>query len=633
MFHNGKKTIGVFLNRAEFDFQRNLCRALIESAERYDYNIAFMTSYEIRESENTYDVYGDIIVDFAPIEQFDAVVVALDTYDRATFRSRLVEALKSRATCPVVTFREKEDSFYGVLSNANESVRELVRHFKEVHKARNISFMSGFRDHYDSGRRLECYLNSMEEFGLPVYQNSVFYGDLWKNKGEEAFQYFFSDLSHRPDVVICANDFMARALCDAAAAHGVKVPQDLKVSGIDNAPESREIEPALTTVSADYQRMAAETIHLIDDLLHGRSREKYISVPSRIYYRESCGCLARNVVQSNQDRQNHYEQYAALMEEHTRNTYFKIDMAGCRNFGEMMNMICRNLPLIGNFDRFYLCLTGIHDMNGIPSFQRELPAEAEAVLRWENGEFQKTQSDPFPRQELLPYTAQENGPVSYYFTMLHDRASTFGYTAVSFRRPEDGIGMFYFDWNLTIALTINEYFAHQRIQALMQRNEKNSITDYLTQLNNRRGLARALKKNWPEWAAAHTEISFISVDLDGLKFINDHFGHEEGDRAICVISRTIQRIVPRGTVTARTGGDEFLILLMGGYAQAQHLEQQLEQELETLNHSNKGHFVVEASIGVYTTTIDAGISFQECMRQSDNEMYEKKRLRKKQRRS
>ena len=193
--------------------------------------------------------------------------------------------------------------------------------------------------------------------------------------------------------------------------------------------------------------------------------------------------------------------------------------------------------------------------------------------------------------------------------------------------------MFYFDWNLTIALTINEYFAHQRIQALMQRNEKNSITDYLTQLNNRRGLARALKKNWPEWAAAHTEISFISVDLDGLKFINDHFGHEEGDRAICVISRTIQRIVPRGTVTARTGGDEFLILLMGGYAQAQHLEQQLEQELETLNHSNKGHFVVEASIGVYTTTIDAGISFQECMRQSDNEMYEKKRLRKKQRRS
>ena len=73
MFHNGKKTIGVFLNRAEFDFQRNLCRALIESAERYDYNIAFMTSYEIRESENTYDVYGDIIVDFAPIEYSCAV--------------------------------------------------------------------------------------------------------------------------------------------------------------------------------------------------------------------------------------------------------------------------------------------------------------------------------------------------------------------------------------------------------------------------------------------------------------------------------------------------------------------------------------------------------------------------------
>jgi diguanylate cyclase (GGDEF)-like protein len=321
------------------------------------------------------------------------------------------------------------------------------------------------------------------------------------------------------------------------------------------------------------------------------------------------------------------------MEEHTKHTYFKIDMAGCRNFDEMMNMISRNLPLIGDFDRFYLCLTGIHDINGIPSFQKEVPAEAEAVLRWENGALQKTQSDPFPRQELLPKGAEENKPVSYYFTMLHDRASTFGYTAVSFRHPEDGIGIFYFDWNLTIALTINEYFAHQRIQALMQRNEKNSITDYLTQMNNRRGLARALKKNWPVWVTTRTEIAFISVDLDGLKFINDHYGHEEGDRAICVISRTIQRMAPRGTIMARTGGDEFLILLAGGKDRASQFETQITQELDALNRSNKGHFVVEASIGCYVKTIDESVSFQECMRQSDNEMYEKKHIRKKERRS
>ena len=121
------------MNRAEMEFQRNLCTALIENAHREDFNIAFMTSYEIRRSENTYDIYGDIIVDFAPIEQFDAIVVALDTYDMSVFREKLVRALRERAKCPVITYREKDNSFFGVLSDANIEYSCAVKpQFREI---------------------------------------------------------------------------------------------------------------------------------------------------------------------------------------------------------------------------------------------------------------------------------------------------------------------------------------------------------------------------------------------------------------------------------------------------------------------------------------------------------------------
>ena len=62
--------------------------------------------------------------------------------------------------------------------------------------------------HYDSQIREQHYRLAMEELGLPVYENSIFYGDMWKGKGEQAYEFFFSDETHRPEAIVCANDFM-----------------------------------------------------------------------------------------------------------------------------------------------------------------------------------------------------------------------------------------------------------------------------------------------------------------------------------------------------------------------------------------------------------------------------------------
>lgn len=88
MFYNGKKTLGVFINRAELEFQQILSQSLIETAQVKNYNVAFMTSYGIRENKNMYDAYENAIVDFAPIQDFDAIIVALDTYDTPVFRKK-----------------------------------------------------------------------------------------------------------------------------------------------------------------------------------------------------------------------------------------------------------------------------------------------------------------------------------------------------------------------------------------------------------------------------------------------------------------------------------------------------------------------------------------------------------------
>ena len=290
MFYNGRKTIGVFLNRAELEFQQVLSKSLTKTGKECDYNIVFLTSFGIRETETMYDLYEKNVVDFAPIEDFDAIIVALDTYDTPSFREKLIEGLHSRAHCPVISFREA------------------------------------------------------------------------------AYEFFFSDEQHRPDAIVCANDFMARALTSTLQMHGIRVPQDVMVSGVDDSPESRDVLPRLTSIAVDYRAMAQEAIYLARDLIEGRTREHNTYVPARILYRES----TRNfVVCEDKERNEIFWKLNEVLEKHSRQSFFSTDMDGCADYEEMKQIACKDLRLLGNCKEFYLGLLG--EENGdIRQFQSDI---------------------------------------------------------------------------------------------------------------------------------------------------------------------------------------------------------------------------------------------------------------------
>ena len=85
--------------------------------------------------------------------------------------------------------------------------------------------------------------------------------------------------------------------------------------------------------------------------------------------------------------------------------------------------------------------------------------------------------------------------------------------------------------------------------------------DPLTQLLNRRGLETSLYIPLAQAARQHLPTAAIMVDIDHFKQVNDNFGNEAGDQAIRQIARYLQLISRTSDVVARTGGDEFLLVL------------------------------------------------------------------------
>lgn len=85
-----------------------------------------------------------------------------------------------------------------------------------------------------------------------------------------------------------------------------------------------------------------------------------------------------------------------------------------------------------------------------------------------------------------------------------------------------------------------------------------SIRDYLTGLYNRRYYETELKRLDTE---SQLPLSVISGDINGLKLVNDAFGHSEGDRLIIECAKIMESCCRKGDILARTGGDEFVIIM------------------------------------------------------------------------
>lgn len=107
--------------------------------------------------------------------------------------------------------------------------------------------------------------------------------------------------------------------------------------------------------------------------------------------------------------------------------------------------------------------------------------------------------------------------------------------------------------------------------------------DQLTGLLNRRAFYRIMKGLFGQGKSALKIAALVMIDLDGLKHINDTYGHEFGDKYIQIAADVFMDSVPDGTVVSRPGGDEFYILFYG-YESKVEIEEKLYQLQNDIKH-------------------------------------------------
>jgi diguanylate cyclase (GGDEF)-like protein/PAS domain S-box-containing protein len=176
---------------------------------------------------------------------------------------------------------------------------------------------------------------------------------------------------------------------------------------------------------------------------------------------------------------------------------------------------------------------------------------------------------------------------------------------------------------LHLIFQIQDITERKRAEAAIQTL---SLADELTGLYNRRGFLAFCKQHLNSLHRTNKGGVIVYADLDGLKKINDSFGHLEGDRALIKTAELLKETFRSADVLGRLGGDEFTALAAvepgGG---VEKLLARLEQKFENYNAMKNVPYKLSISIGVAQLDSNVTQSIEDLLTMADLAMYENKR--------
>jgi len=156
-----------------------------------------------------------------------------------------------------------------------------------------------------------------------------------------------------------------------------------------------------------------------------------------------------------------------------------------------------------------------------------------------------------------------------------------------------------------------------------------SLTDELTELNNRRGFFMLADQQLKITNRSRKEMFLLYADLDELKAINDMSGHDEGDRALVETASLLRDAFRESDILARIGGDEFVVLVVDASdVKPDILAQRMQDKFDKRNSCPGQRFTLSISFGLARYDPEKPCSAQELVTQADRLMYEKKLAKK-----
>lgn len=509
-------------------------------------------------------------------ENLDALIVASGTQMNFQSSNDFRRYLDSLKPLPVVSIGADFLGVPSVVAASGDGFGELLRHLYRMHNCRSFAVLSSSGENPDIRARGDALRDFLREVDIPPERVPVITGNLTEKSGYEAVKEFLLAGNALPGAFISMNDMMALGVMRCLREKGISVPGEVIVTGYDDLDRSRYSSPSLSTVSQGLEEQGRRAAELALAILAGKSCAARTDVPTRCLYRESCGCVSRedrNVTPLSGNAAPRGPSRFDLEDDLLQLRFYLGHLQEVQSIPDLMANLRADLEYF-HMKSCAICLYP-QPIECAREVAFMLPDRAELILAYDEGLSYDARKDTGrcfnPRERILPEGLFSARPRVLVATALYHREGQLGYIMYE---PGDMSPSIYetlcvqLSKGISSALVFTEKLRLEAKlgAALGELEEKNALlsalsrTDDLTGLLNRRGFLAQGQQSLDLSLRMNRGGLVIFGDLDGLKGINDAWGHDAGDRAICAVADALKKACRSVDVIARLSGDEFAIV-------------------------------------------------------------------------
>ena len=617
----GRKRIAVLMASIDREYQTDFVNAVFDQAETRGMDVCvFNCQGHMNVDVSTSDPEESAIFDLPRMRPFDGVISLRETLASEISKKKVEEALAGK---PHVSIDIPGQQAVSVMFDDSIQVRELTEHMITVHGAKEIVYLSGPLNQIVAMTRLVACRETMAAHGLVLRPENIFEGEWIQSSGRKCAEELLRRGGRLPDAIMCGNDDMAFGVVEYLNEQGYSVPDHVRVTGFDALKEA--VARGLTTIRRPIDQAARLAVDALAEWMEtGNPSKRDILLPTLPVYGVSCGCVRdyeRSAMRIRTMRSAYRRAENTLM----KASMFNGSLASAATEEDAHQKINQFAEALG-IREMYVCID--------PSLTREIQNEKgdfaypdHMLMLYGRRDGESLPIELFDTRSLLPgFDEEGQKQTSLVFCPLYYREQTFGYVAMEMCEAT-GLPLYSVLMLLTGALM--SLYLQTNLRMYARKVEEMSVRDIMTGMLNRRGFVERSPGMMEQAQREGKFFVIITADMDGLKKINDQYGHLTGDAAIARMGRIVQTLEAKGMTPVHISGDEFLAYgIQETRAEADGILEAAYQAVERMNREEPWLTETSASFGLYAAVPQQGDEIDSFLTRADDAMYEEKNRKK-----
>ncbi len=606
---NGKKTIALCTSRIYDPQTHAFIETLNEDLRAANINLlVFTISSDLYWEERTH-LIETAVFDVIPYKYIDAVIIMNEKIKSHTVAEDIIAKAKKHHI-PAIVVDGDYPGVPKICFDFAKGFESVVRHLVEHHGFKTFHMIAGFKNNAFSNERIRVFKKVLREHKIPCDDSMISFGDFWADPARKATKELIKS-GTLPEAIVCANDIMAINVSDVLQQAGISIPDEVVVSGFDGIDEAFLTSPRILTADCNIYALAKGLFQSIEKALDGRPVEDVYVTP-KLIPNESCGCA------------RHASQSPTVL--HLFNSNFYRYQDGMRELYNLtihmqMSDSSKYLSTILKSQQDLFCVIDKDCLD----YSKDFFAESDHSLT--SGRMRLLYDASVPDAPGRDFELNPKELGRYLASGYPLIITSLDYMNV----PLGYVGFFYKSYDLisysktasitdSISMGLGGFITHKYQKTLADQIARLYKNDFLTGLYNRVGFNAAFRDMMDDPIYNGKPVSIIMSDLDGLKTINDTYGHSEGDNAIKTVAQALKQACPRHALCVRFGGDEVCAIIFGD-VDTREVIASIHRYLGDYNSRSGLPYQVSASCGSYTGLVKPHLDLKDLLKGADKQMY------------